>query len=149
MKKQCTFLVVCIVITTASFAQWGSPSPRPNREYGNERYKSDPYRVNSFRTEEDLLRDMNLGRLQERKVQRIIQQFQQAVSRLQHDRYSSAQQKRFQLDQLEQQRRSEIQRLLNNYQKERYNAWCTRNEYSRETYSNDRRYGYGNGNGRW
>jgi hypothetical protein len=147
MKKMSTLMAVCLFITASSFAQWSNGNPHNNRGHGNNGYNNDQYRVYNFRTEEDLLRDMNLSRHQERKVSRINEQFRQKVSRIQMDRFGSYQQKQWQLQRLEQQRRQDIMNLLSSFQKDRYNAWCTRNDNSKNTYGNDRR--YGQGNGRW
>lgn len=154
MKKMFTLLAVAMFLTASSFAQWGNGRNNDNNRnngnngYGNNRYgNNDQYRIFNFRTEDDLLRDMNLNRQQERKVTRINQQFQQAINRIQYDRYMSAQQKRWQIERLEQQRRRDIQNLLNSYQRDRYNAWCTRYDNSRNTYGNN--YPSGTGNGRW
>jgi hypothetical protein len=150
MKKMFTLLAVCLAITASSFAQWGNGNgnPHDNRSYGNKGYNNDQYRIGNFRTEDDLLRDMNLSRSQERKVTRVNQQYQQAIYRVQNDRFASSQQKRFQLERLEQQRRQDIINVLSSFQRDRYNAWCARNDNSRNTYGNDRRNGQGN-NGRW
>ena len=152
MKKMFTLLGVGLFITASSFAQWndgrGHDDNRNqgNYGYGNNGYNNDPFRVINFRTEDELLRDMNLSRQQERKVSRINQQFQQAISRIQYDRFSSAQQKNWQVQRLEQQRKQDILNLLSSYQRDRYNAWCTRNT-ANSSYGNNGH--YGQGNGRW
>jgi hypothetical protein len=153
MKKMFTLLAVGLFITASSFAQWGNGHQQDNRGhdnngYGNNGYgNNDQYRVFNFRTEDELLRDMNLSRSQERKISRINQQFQQAINRIQYDRFSSAQQKRFQIERLEQERRRDIQNMLSSFQRDRYNAWCTRNNGYNNTYGSN---GHsGQGNGRW
>jgi hypothetical protein len=159
MKKMFTLLAVGFFITASSFAQWGNGHQHDNGNngnygYGNNNYgnggynNNDQYRVFNFRTEDDLLRDMNLNRQQERRISRINQQFQQSISRIQFDRFTSAQQKRFQIERLEQERRRDIQNVLISFQRDRYNAWCLRNNYNASsTYGNNGH--YGQGNGRW
>lgn len=149
MKKMFTLLGAALFITASSFAQWGNDRAPDrgygNNGYGNNGYNNDQYRIYNFRTEDELIRDMNLGRSQERKIARINQQFQQAVYRIQYDRFSSAQQKKWQLERLEQQRRQDIMNVLSSFQRDRYNAWCRRNDTnSHNTYGNN-----GHGNGRW
>jgi len=123
MKKMFTLLAVGMLLTASLFAQWGNGrgnSQDNDRGYGNNRghqnngysNNNDQYRIFNFRTEDELLRDMNLSRQQERKVSRINQQFQQSLYRIQNDRYSSAQQKRWQIERLEQQRRSDVRNVL-------------------------------------
>jgi hypothetical protein len=153
MKKMFTLLAVALFITASSFSQWGNGHQHDNGNYGNNGYgnggyNNDQYRILNFRSEDDLLRDMNLSRGQERKVNRINQQFQQAISRIQYDRFTSAQQKRFQVERLEQERRRDIQNVLSSFQRDRYNAWCARNtSNASNTYGNNGHYGHGDG--RW
>ena len=151
MKKIFTLFAVCLFITASAFAQRGYDGHHnDNRGYGNGQYggyNNDPYRIYNFRTEDELLRDLNLSRSQERKISRINQQFQQAVYRMQYDRFNSAQQKKWQMERLEQQRRQDIMNLLSNFQRDRYNAWCIRNNAS-SNYGNNNGH-YGQGSGRW
>jgi hypothetical protein len=147
MKKMFILLAVCLSITASSFAQWTNGRQHDNRGYENSGYNNDQYRIYNFRTEADLLRDMNLSRQQERKINRINEQFRQRAYSIQNDRFGSSQQKQWQLQRLEQQRRQDIIKLLSGFQRDRYNAWCMRNDNSRNTYANDRR--YGQNNGRW
>lgn len=148
MKRTITLLAAGMFLSIGSFAQWGNDhhhdrDDRDQNRYGG--YNNDQYRVFNFRTEDELLRDLSLSRQQERKINRINQQFQQAVSRIQYDRFSNSQQRTWQMERLEQQRRTDIMNLLSGYQRDRYNAWCTRNTNQRSTYGNT----YPNSGRRW
>jgi hypothetical protein len=145
MKIISTLSVAFLLLTTSLSAQWGSGNSHDNRGYGNNGYNNDQYRIYNFRTEDELLRDMNLTRQQERKISRINEQSRQRSYYIQNDRFGASQQKRWQLERLEQQRRQDIMNVLNSFQGERYNAWCMRYDNSRDGYGSDRRHGQGNG----
>lgn len=147
MKKISTLFAICMALSISSFAQWngnGNRNPNDdNRGYGNSndnRHGNGSYNNNrdyNFRSETDLLRDMNLSRQQERKIIRINDEYRDKAIRIQNGRFGSAQQKKFQIERLEQQRKQEIMNVLSRSQRDRYNTWCTRN--TNNTY----------GNGRW
>jgi hypothetical protein len=124
--------------------QHGNPG---HNTYGNNQNQNyDPYRITNIRTEADLLRDLNLTRQQEKKINRINDRFRDQAYRIQMDRFSSAQQKRWQMERLERERKQDIINVLNSYQRDRYNAWCNRNNGFSTTYGNNgNNNGYGNG----
>jgi len=149
MKKISTLIAVVLFITATSFAQWGNGNHHNNDHDRNNGYgnNNDQYRIYTFRNEEDLLRDMRLTRQQEKRIDRINQQYRRDLHRIQFDRFTTAQQKRWALERLERERRRDILSVLNGYQRDRYNAWCSRNGYQQNTYGSN--YPYNNGNGRW
>jgi hypothetical protein len=147
MKKISTLIAICLALSISSFAQWsgnGNDDNRGHRNNNDSRHGNNSYnRDYSFHSEADLLRDMNLSRQQERKIMRINEEYRDKAFRIQNNRFGAAQQKRFQLERLEQQRKQEIMNVLSRFQRDRYNTWCARN-------TNNSTYGNGNyGNGRW
>lgn len=158
MKKISTLIAICMSVSLSTLAQWddnnhngqqddnrgygnGDYSHDGNRDYRNGNYNNDN-RYYNFRTESELLNNLNLTRQQQRRVMRISEEYKDKSFRIQNNRWISAQQKRFQLERLEQQRRQEIMNLLSGFQRDRYNSWCSRNTNS--SYGNG-----GYGNGRW
>lgn len=140
MKKISTLIIVCVALATSSIAQWrgngnGNNNNRDNDRYGN--YNTNDNRYYDFRTEAELFREMKLTRQQERRIDRINDEYRDKIFRIQNNRWISVQQKRAQLERLEQQRRREIANVLSSFQRNRYDGWCARN--GNNAY----------GNGRW
>lgn len=139
MKKISTLIFICATLATSSFAQWrgngNGSNDRDDNRYGN--HNNNNHNGYNFRTEVELFRDMKLNRQQERKINRINEEYRDKTFRIQNNRWLSIQQKRLQLERLEQQRRREIANVLSGFQRNRYDAWC----------SGNRNNNYGNG--RW
>jgi hypothetical protein len=151
MKKISTLIAICMALSLSSFAQWsgnGNRNRNDDNRHGNNSngYGNGSYNNNndySFRSEAELLRDMNLSRQQERKIMRINDEYRDKALRIQNGRRVSQQQVKFQLERLEQQRRQEVMNILSAFQRSRYNTWCSRNN-NNNTYGNG-----GYNNGRW